>query len=112
MKSNSHNWIIAVGLLVLSPFFALAQEEEEDEPEVYELSPFVIEEGEIQGYLATTTLAGTRLKTRLADVGAAISVYTEELLRDLGATDSETLLPYALNTESAGVFGNFSNGVA
>ena len=107
MNSKSYNWIIAAGLLVLSPFFALAQEEE-DEAEVYELSPFVIEDSEIQGYLATTTLAGTRIKTNLKDVGASISVLTSEFMEDLGSTDASTLLSYTLGTEVGGDQGTYA----
>lgn len=38
------------------------------------LSPF---QGTEQGYLATQTLSGTRLKTDLKDIGSALTVFTE-----------------------------------
>ena len=80
-----------------------------DEGNIYELSPFVIDTSENVGYLATSTLAGTRIKTNLSDVGSAISVITQEVFKDTGATDAETILPYSLNVEVAGVQGNFAD---
>ena len=74
------------GLLAASPYL---QAQDDDGDEVFTLSPFTIQASEESGYRATSTLAGTRLKTDLDDVGAAISVYTQELMEDLAATDSE-----------------------
>lgn len=83
-----------------------AQESEED---VINLTPFEVSAEEDVGYLATSTLAGTRMRMSLDDVGSAVSVITEELMADLGATDNETLLAYGLGTEVGGVRGNFIN---
>ncbi len=85
-----------------------AQDDSEDE--VFELSPFTVDASEESGYVATTTLAGTRLKTNLRDVGAAVSVMTAEMFEDTGATDAQTILSYGLGTEVAGVHGNFVGG--
>lgn len=76
--------------------------------EVVELSPFVVSSSEDRGYRATTTLAGTRIKTDLKDVGSAISVVTDEFLRDTGARNNEDLLVYTANTEVGGIGGNFT----
>src|SRR5690606_13784306 len=89
---------------------ALDNDEEEDEPVV--LSPFVVDSTQDRGYAATSTLAGTRIRTDLADIGSSISVITPEMLQDLGAKNNETILAYALNTEVGGVYGNFSGGVS
>jgi hypothetical protein len=62
------------------------------------------------GYQATDTLAGTRIRTNLRDVGSSISVATKEFMRDIGATDSETLLQFMLGTEVGGSKGNFLVG--
>lgn len=72
------------------------------------LSPFVITETDDQGYAATSTLAGTRLRTDLRDLGAAISVVTPEFLADIGAVDQQSLLSYTTGTETGGVQGNFA----
>ena len=108
---HKYRWpqLFLIGLLTSALPLALVAQEEEDEEEIYELSPFTIAEEEDVGYLATTTLAGTRLNTPLRDVGSAISVLTEELFEDTGAVDAATILTYAVNTEVGGVYGNFSN---
>ncbi len=59
------------------------------------------------GYTASSTLAGTRIRTELKDVGSAISVVSDQLLKDTGATDSQKLLTYTTGTEVGGVKGNF-----
>ena len=41
------------------------------------LSPFQVNAGSEQGYLATQTLSGARLKTDLKDIGSALTVFTE-----------------------------------
>ena len=77
--------------------------------EVIVLSPFEVTAAESTGYVATTTLAGSRINTQLKDVGSAISVVTSEFLKDTGATDSKSLLQYTTNTEVASIQGNFTN---
>ncbi len=73
------------------------------------LSPFTVTSEANQGYRATSTLAGTRINTNLSDIGSAISVITEQVFKDTGSTNAETILPYALNTEVSGVQGNFAD---
>lgn len=77
----------------------------EDEPIV--LSPFEVSSSQDRGYAATQTLAGTRIRTDLKDVGSAISVITKEFMQDVGATDNGTLLQYTTNAEVAGTRGTF-----
>src|SRR6266567_2259739 len=82
--------------------------EENKDADTVELSPFVVNAAEDKGYRATSTLAGTRLKTDLRDVGSAITVVTEEFLRDTGARNSEDLLILTPGTEIGGTRGNYS----
>ena len=77
--------------------------------EIIVLSPFEVTASESNGYVATTTLAGSRINTQLKDVGSAISVVTAEFMKDTGATDSKSLLQYTTNTEVASLQGNFTN---
>lgn len=73
------------------------------------LSPFVVDASEDKGgYQATSTLAGTRLRTELKDIGSSISVITSQFLQDTGAKNSEDLLVYTGNTEVGGNRGNFA----
>lgn len=74
------------------------------------LSAFTVSDSKDVGYVATNTLAGTRLNTALKDVGTSISVVTKELLLDIAADDSTTLLPYTVGTEIGGPDGNFAGG--
>lgn len=78
-----------------------------EEEEVIVLSPFEVTTETDTGYVATDTLAGTRIRTELRDVGAAISVVTKELMTDIGATDNMTLLQYTTNAEVAGTHGTY-----
>ncbi len=88
-----------------------AQEDNSDiEDEVFVLSPFSVDASGDDGYRSTSTLAGTRLKTDLRDVGSAISVMTREVFDDTGATDAATALSYGLSTEVGGEQGNYAGG--
>lgn len=78
--------------------------------EVVILSPFVVSAAEDKGYRATSTLAGTRIKTDLRDVGSAISVVTEKFLSDTASRKAEDLLVYTTNTEVSGQGGSFAGG--
>jgi len=68
--------------------------------DVYELSPFEISTSETVGYLANSTLAGSRINTDLKDIAASITVLTSEFIQDVGAVDLNDLLVYTANTES------------
>lgn len=89
------------------PATAVAANSAESE-QVVVLSPFVVEASEDKGYTATSTLAGTRVRTDLKDIASSISVVTEQFLKDTGATNSGDLLVYTPSTEVAGLRGNFS----
>lgn len=74
-----------------------------------DLSPFVVRESASTGYLATDSLAGTRLRTPLKDIGASISVITRDMIDDLAVANVEDLLVYTTGTEVVGIGGNFSD---
>lgn len=105
-KKISFKIYFTVFAAALTASLAMAQQEDE---EVYDLSPFTISEEETVGYQATTTLAGSRLKTNLRDVGAAVSVVTKEIFDDTGATDGASILSLMANTEVSGPNGNFAD---
>ncbi|WP_414660183.1 TonB-dependent receptor plug domain-containing protein [Horticoccus sp. 23ND18S-11] len=73
-----------------------------------ELSPFVVATSKDVGYQATNTLAGTRLNTNLKDIGAAVSVYTQEFLEDINVSKLQDILTFTAGTEVGGQNGNFS----
>ena len=65
------------------------------------LSPFQVTADSEQGYLATQTLSGTRLKTDLKDLGSALTLFTEQMMGDLGANSINDLIAFAPNTDPA-----------
>ncbi len=71
------------------------------------LSPFEVSTTSNQGYVATSSLAGTRLNTDLRDVASAIQIFTPKFLEDTGATNVNQLLLYATNAEVSGQGGNY-----
>ena len=85
-----------------------AQTADDTDDEIIELSPFEVTTSDVSGYTATHTLAGTRIRTDLKDIASSVSVFTEDFLKDTGATDNASLLVYTPNTEVGGVYGNFS----
>ncbi len=98
--------------ILISPLPAQSPGDEEGEEDIQELSPFTVESTEDTGYLATTTLAGTRLRTDLDDIGAAVSVLTRQFMEDIGGTDNQSVLTYATNFEVAGLSGNYQGATA
>ncbi len=113
MTNLLKNWKYAPFILGASVLGAYAQNVTPvetgvlDDEDVYELSPFEVSTDSDVGYLATQTLAGTRIRTDLKDVGSAITVVTAEFIKDVGATDNSTLLQYTTNAEVAGTRGTY-----
>ncbi len=73
------------------------------------LSPFQVNTSRDSGYVASSTLAGTRLNSEIWDTPAAISVFTSEFLSDLGILDVKSSLNFALNAseDTSNYTGNF-----
>ncbi|MBK1877640.1 TonB-dependent receptor [Pelagicoccus mobilis] len=99
---------IAVGFTASCYLPLHGQQADEQEDEIFELSPFTVEGSEDEGYRATNTLAGTRIKSQLKDIGTSVQVVTEDFLDDIGAVSMEDLLTHTTNTEVGGISGNFS----
>ncbi len=82
--------------------------------DVIELNPFVIEAESETGYVASSSLAGSRLNTSLKDIANQIQVMTPEFLADMGAFDADDAFRYSINTENgaevAGTGGNYFGG--
>jgi outer membrane receptor protein involved in Fe transport len=81
---------------------------QQEEDEVFELSPFTVDSSTDEGYYASQSMAGGRLSGSLKDTGAAVQVITKEFMEDLGATGVEELLQYTTSSEVAGILGNFT----
>ncbi len=63
------------------------------------LSPFEVSTTGDVGYIATNSLAGSRLNSSLKDTPAIIDVFTKEFLADIGATNLEQAMLYANNSQ-------------
>ena len=74
-----------------------------------ELNPFVVSDSSDTGYLASNTLAGSRMNTELRNVASVVSVFTPEFIADLGATSIEDLMEYGLNTQVDLGAGDFNH---
>ncbi len=86
---------LAVGYAQSSSTTAPASGKAEPAPVV--LSPFTVSSDRDSGYQAGNTLAGSRLNTKLSETPASVSVFTEEFLKDLGATGLAQVLEYGVN---------------
>ena len=71
---------------------------------VVELSPFVISSSSETGWIATETLAGSRLRTDFKDVPNQIETLTKDFMQDLGLTSLDQALIYTANVENASDF--------
>ena len=69
--------------------------------EVVELSPFITTAGSDKGYVATSSLAGSRVNTPLRDIAAQIDVLTLEFLNDVAATNLEEAVVFTTNNGGA-----------
>jgi hypothetical protein len=87
-------------ILGLSNSSLLAQSTEVND-DVIEMSPFVINSDSDIGYLATDTLASTRIATSVKDVGSSLDILNKDFMTDIGAQSSDDLLRYSQNIESS-----------
>ena len=66
--------------------------------QVVTLSPFEVSSDQDTGYVGQDTLSGSRLRTNLKDIAAAISPMTGEFLSDIAATNIESAIEYGVGT--------------
>lgn len=93
MKQIPKSGWLALSLAAATPWaHIVAQTEDSDEEDIFELSPFTVTNEGDDGYRAQSTTAGSRLNTQLKDVAASVEVLTDAFLDDLGATDLDGAL--------------------
>lgn len=133
--------ILRIGLAALLPAFATAafaqqvssqgtassdaasaprlQLSRDADGEVVQLSIFEVTADQDKGYLASSSMSGTRLNSKIEDLPASISVVTKQQLLDLSLADINDVFMYEANTE--GIYqwtsftvdrGNVSDDVA
>lgn len=113
-KSVPLGLIFATSLLWAAPSLlaqaapaAPAAGQPNDKDNVVVLSPFTVSSENDDGYRASSTLAGTRIRTDLRDVGSSISVITEQFLKNTNTKNVDQLLVYTPSSEVVGQGGNF-----
>lgn len=110
-KKITQFWAFLLSFLLAPAALVWSQEEEPEEgveDEIQALSPFNVTGVEDIGYRATSTLAGTRVRTDLRDIGSSITIVNQEFLEDTDSTDIADVLIFTPNTEVGGINGNFS----
>ncbi len=74
---------------------------------IVQLSPFEVN-AENKGYYAANTMAGTRIGSKLEDLGASITVVTKEQMTDFAMLDINDIFNYEASTEGTGNYTAFS----
>lgn len=86
-----------------NPEHANAPEKADPNAEAIKLSPFEVK-ADAKGYFASNTLSGTRLNSKLEDLGASISVVTKQQMEDFSLTNINDIFLYEANTEGTGTY--------
>lgn len=108
----SVNSVVCLHALLLAVRAQVAPPPAGDTPEPVVLNPFSVNASLDRGYLAGSSLAGSRLATNLKDLAAPTTAFTEEFLRDVAVTDTTSLAQYMLSTEyNFGELGGQQNSV-
>lgn len=89
------NSILACSLMGMCGLLSYAQETQNDEEEVYELSPFEVNTEGDRGYYASNSISGSRINIALQDMPMPIEVITSEFIEDTGSTDLRESLRYS-----------------
>jgi hypothetical protein len=73
-----------------------------EKEETVELSPFLVTaEGET-GWVASNTLAGSRLRTKLDDLATQMEIFTMDFMDEFGFNSIDEAAVYSLNIENSG----------
>ncbi|MBS0664376.1 MAG: TonB-dependent receptor plug domain-containing protein [Verrucomicrobia bacterium] len=73
--------------------------------EIVTLSPFLVQQSSKDiGYFAENTLAGSRLNTKISDLGSSITVVTKQQMVDTGSVNINDVFMYEASTEGANTF--------
>lgn len=91
--------VLALSFLSVFPVSAQTLDPE-TKKETVVLSPFVVtSEGDV-GYLAQSSLSGSRLKTNLGDMAVPTTAFTPEFIEDVATTNVDELSKFMLSTET------------
>jgi len=71
----------------------------DDESEIVVMTPFTVDAKKERGYYAPNTLSGTRINSKVENLGASITVVTKRQLNDTAALDINDIFRYEANVE-------------
>jgi hypothetical protein len=74
--------------------------------DVVELSPFQVTSNN-KGYFASNTMSGTRLNSKIEDLGQSITVMTKEQMSDFAMLDINDVFDYMASTEGTNSYSEF-----
>lgn len=74
--------------------------------EVVELSPFSVVSN-ATGYFQSNTMSGTRMNSKIEDLGQSITVMTKEQMTDFAMLDINDMFDYMASTEGTGSYSSF-----
>jgi iron complex outermembrane receptor protein len=102
LPSPAHRALFAVGLLFLplslcaqSPSAAAPTLEEKAASEMVVLSPFQVTSDQDDGYYSPASVSGTRTRTELVNLPLSMTVFNEQLLKDVGANNLIDVVGFA-----------------
>ncbi|MCC5806438.1 MAG: TonB-dependent receptor [Opitutales bacterium] len=100
--------VFAAALPVLPPLAGQA----DDPPDegVHILDTLVVDARDQRGYVASTSMSGTRLAQLVRDLPIPIDIITEDFIRDTGALTVREALQYSAGLEVAEDFANLAPG--
>src|ERR1043166_6757609 len=78
-----------------------------DDKDTVILSPFEVT-SDSKGYYSATTMSGTRINSKLEDLGASISVITKEQMQDFALLEMNDIFNYEASTEGTGNYTDFA----
>jgi outer membrane receptor for ferric coprogen and ferric-rhodotorulic acid len=74
--------------------------------EVVSLSPFEVR-AEATGYFQSNTMSGTRLNSKIEDLGQSITVMTKEQMQDFAMLDINDMFDHLASTEGTSSYSDF-----
>ena len=80
-----------------------------DNDDMVFMSPFEVKTDADVGYIATSSLAGSRLNTNLGDIASQIFVFTPELMNDLAVSNIDDAMMYSANFETIREYADANN---
>jgi outer membrane receptor protein involved in Fe transport len=102
--------LVFIAVASMTPFIVAAETTTKSEEEkVVALSPFEVV-SDNNGYYASNTMSGTRLNSKIEDLGASITVVTKQQMQDFALLDINDIFNYEAGTEGTGNYTSITFG--